>query len=310
MKILIAILVAIIIFLIFTYILLVNKEDTTVQERVSSLRGKQSKILTINQVKRQNFANKSLYDRFIKPKMKVLANIIATATPKSIYEEISEEVMLSGGFFGYNLAGFLIFNFLTLLISISFVMLYNIIMDRAFIQYVIGISMAIIFGLIFPRLVLRAIIKERQEKIKASMPDVMDILCVSVQAGLSFDMALNKLVQKMKGPLIDEFEHLLQELRMGVTRRNALNRLAKRCGIQEMQLFTAAIIQADRLGVGIAQVLEIQAENMRENRMARAKELAAKLPVKILFPTIIFIFPVIFIVVLAPALVSIMTLFK
>lgn len=310
MKILIAILVAIIIFLILTYILLVNKEDTTVQERVSSLRGKQSKTLTINQIKRQNFANKSLYERFIKPKMKVLASIIATATPKSIYEEISEEVMLSGGFFGYNLAGFLIFNFLTLLISISSVILYNIMMDRAFVQYVIGISIAIIFGLIFPRLVLRAIIKDRQEKIKASMPDVMDILCVSVQAGLSFDMALNKLVQKMKGPLIDEFEHLLQELRMGITRRNALNRLAKRCGIQEMQLFTAAIIQADRLGVGIAQVLEIQAENMREHRMARAKELAAKLPVKILFPTIIFIFPVIFIVVLAPALVSIMALFK
>ena len=91
---------------------------------------------------------------------------------------------------------------------------------------------------------------------------------------------------------------------MGVTRRQALTRLARRCGIQEMQLFTAAIIQADKLGVGMAQTLEIQSANMREARRQRAKEEAAKLPVKILFPTMIFIFPVMFVVVLGPAIVS------
>lgn len=91
---------------------------------------------------------------------------------------------------------------------------------------------------------------------------------------------------------------------MGVTRRQALTRLARRCGIQEMQLFTAAIIQADKLGVGMAQTLEIQSGNMREARRQRAKEEAAKLPVKILFPTMIFIFPVMFVVVLGPAIVS------
>ena len=99
-------------------------------------------------------------------------------------------------------------------------------------------------------------------------------------------------------------DDLLQELRMGVTRRQALTRLARRCGIQEMQLFTAAIIQADKLGVGMAQTLEIQSGNMREARRQRAKEEAAKLPVKILFPTMIFIFPVMFVVVLGPAIVS------
>ena len=311
MKLLIALLVALSLFFILAYILL-KGEDNTVQKRVSSLRDKRipQKEMTISQMKRQRIANKSLYDRFIKPRINVVGNVIAMATPKSVYEEIVEEVNLSGGFFGYKLAGFLIFNFFTLALSVGVALIYNIVMDKTFLQDIMNLSIGIVFGLFFPRVVLRAIIKDRQAKIRASMPDVMDILCVSVQAGLSFDMALNKLVSKMKGPLINEFEHLLQELRMGVTRRNALNRLAKRCGIQEMQLFTAAIIQADRLGVGIAQVLEIQAENMREQRMARAKELAAKLPVKILFPTIIFIFPVIFIVVLAPALVSIMTLFK
>ena len=111
-----------------------------------------------------------------------------------------------------------------------------------------------------------------------------------MQAGLGFDGALGKVTAKMKGPLIEEFERLLQELRMGVTRRNALVRLAKRCGIEEMKLFTAALIQAEKLGVGMAQVLEIQSENMREMRRQRAKEQAAKLPVKILFPTVIFIF--------------------
>ena len=97
---------------------------------------------------------------------------------------------------------------------------------------------------------------------------------------------------------------------MGVTRRNALVRLAKRCGIEEMKLFTAALIQAEKLGVGMAQVLEIQSENMREMRRQRAKESAAKLPVKIIFPTTVFIFPVLFIVVLGPAIVTIIKAFS
>ena len=161
-----------------------------------------------------------------------------------------------------------------------------------------------------PFFVLRQMVEERREAIRQSMPDVLDLLCVSVQAGLGFDGAMGKVTAKMKGPLIEEFERLLQELRMGITRRNALNRLAKRCGIEEMKLFTAALIQAEKLGVGTAQVLEIQSENMREMRRQRAKETAAKLPVNIIFPTTVFIFPALFIVVLGPAIVTIMKTFS
>ena len=174
---------------------------------------------------------------------------------------------------------------------------------------VIIVGLAGMFGFAFPIIFLKSMIAERKEEIRREMPDVLDLLCVSVQAGMGFDGAMGKVTAKMHGPLIEECDRLLQELRMGVTRRNALLRLSERCGTEEMQLFTAALIQAEKLGVGLAQVLEVQSENMRELRRQNARAMAAKLPTKILFPTLIFIFPVIFVVALGPPAVTIINSF-
>ena len=248
--------------------------------------------------------NRSFKDRIIQPVVDKVAENLAAVAPSGLRSRVEELVDASGGFYGHGMTGFVLFCFVSTAFYFLFAVWYCLDKDMSLFSKLIRIVSFTGVGVYFPFFWLKRLIRQRQKAILQSMPDVLDLLCVSVQAGLGFDGALGKVTAKLKGPLIDEFERLLQELRMGVTRRQALTRLARRCGIQEMQLFTAAIIQADKLGVGMAQTLEIQSGNMREARRQRAKEEAAKLPVKILFPTMIFIFPVMFVVVLGPAIVS------
>ena len=134
------------------------------------------------------------------------------------------------------------------------------------------------------------------------------MLTVSVEAGLGFDSALVKLSEKMKGPMVDEFTCMLQEIRIGVARRDALRSLAARCNVQDISLFTSALIQADQLGVSVSNVLRVQSLDMREKRKQRAEEQAMKAPIKMVFPLVFFIFPTLFIVLLGPALLQIINM--
>lgn len=152
-------------------------------------------------------------------------------------------------------------------------------------------------------------IKNRQMEIQRTLPDVLDLLTVSVEAGLSFDGALVKLAEKMKGALVDELTRVLQEMRIGIPRKAALTAMAKRCDVEDLSLFVSAIVQADQLGVGIAKVLRIQSVEARDKRRMKIRELAMKAPIKMLFPLVFFIFPALFVVVLGPAVLSIIKTF-
>ena len=300
----IAILAALIIFIIL-YVLVTTKSSSEIliksRLRIMGLGSAEKKPADMYWHEQMN---RSLYERLVKPAIDGFVKKIAQMAPSTLRKEAEERVGYSGGFYGLGFNGF---GLRVCARTVGFVLLavwrIRTVGSSAFgIFFLLALGFAA--GVGTPFMFLKHVVNVRREAIRRAMPDVLDLLCVSVQAGLGFDGALGKVAAKMKGPLIEEFERLLQELRMGVTRRNALMRLANRCGIEEMRLFTAALIQAEKLGVGMAQVLEIQAENMREIRRQRAKEMAAKLPVKILFPTIIFIFPVLFVVVLGPAGVS------
>ena len=133
------------------------------------------------------------------------------------------------------------------------------------------------------------------------MPDVLDLLTVSVEAGLGFDAALQRVVQKMTGAISVEFAKTLQEIKMGKHRREALRDLGLRTGIDDLNTFISAIVQADQLGVSIGNVLRVQSEQMRRKRRQRIEEKAMKAPIKMLIPMVLFIFPTIFIVLLGPA---------
>lgn len=138
------------------------------------------------------------------------------------------------------------------------------------------------------------------------MPEILDLLCVSVQAGLSFDAALRRIVDKMSGPLVDECGRMLEDVRMGLPRRQSLRMLADRCEVQDVTLFCTAIIQAERLGTGIGKTLSNQSANMRERRRQAVKAEAMKAPVKMLLPLVLFIFPALFVIVLLPSLLSLL----
>ncbi|MBA2264645.1 MAG: type II secretion system F family protein, partial [Chloroflexi bacterium] len=162
-------------------------------------------------------------------------------------------------------------------------------------------------GYIAPEFWLSRKGRARSFSMVLQLPDALDLLTISVEAGLGFDAALAKVVEKMEGPLVDEFRQALAEVRMGRTRREALRDVADRADAQPVSNFIGAIIQAEQLGVPIAKVLQIQSNQLRIERRQRAEEAAAKAPVKMLFPMVGCIFPTIFIVILGPAVVTIMS---
>ena len=174
---------------------------------------------------------------------------------------------------------------------------------------VIGFFAAVIglaIGYIAPEFWLGRKMKARSMAMILQLPDALDLLTISVEAGLGFDAALAKCVEKMQGPLVDEFRQALAEVRMGRVRRDALRDVATRADAQPVSNFIGAIVQAEQLGVPIAKVLQIQSNQLRIERRQRAEEAAAKAPVKMLFPMVGCIFPTIFIVILGPAVVTIM----
>ena len=163
----------------------------------------------------------------------------------------------------------------------------------------------VIFGAFLPFGYLDSLIRKRKEAITKQLPEVLDLLSISVQAGLSFDGAMRKIVERMVGPVIDEFKRMQQDVRMGAPRARALQAIAKRCDVEDMYLFITSVVQAERLGTSMGKTLVNQADNMRERRRQRAKAAALKAPIKMLFPLVLFIFPAMFVVILVPPIFSI-----
>jgi tight adherence protein C len=160
-------------------------------------------------------------------------------------------------------------------------------------------------GFFLPEFWLSRRIKARQHMILRAVPDTLDLLTISVRAGLGFDGALAKVVEKVHGPLSDEFRRALAEVRMGKARRDALRDVVTRTDVPALTNFIGAIVQAEQLGVSISKVLQIQSEQLRIDRRQRAEEMAAKAPIKMLFPLVGCIFPSMFIVILGPAIILI-----
>jgi tight adherence protein C len=149
-------------------------------------------------------------------------------------------------------------------------------------------------------------INTRKKMIVRELPYTLDLITVSVEAGLSFDGAMSRVIMNISGELCDEFAKTLKEIRMGIQRKVALKNMSMRCEVKELSMLLTSLIQADDLGVGLANVLRIESESLREHRTQMAREKAMKAPIKMLFPLIFFIFPSIFIVILGPALLKIM----
>jgi len=172
---------------------------------------------------------------------------------------------------------------------------------------VFGVLMGI--GFVGPEAILNRRIDERRKEMEKSLPDLIDLLVISVEAGLGFEAAMGRVVQAVPGELSREFTRTLQETRVGVSRHKALRALAERTEVDDLNAFVLALIQADQFGVSIARMLRVQADEMRVRRRQRAQEKAFAAPVKLVFPLVLCIFPSMFVVLLGPAAINIATVF-
>lgn len=293
-------------FLLF-YLFVITRlaPKTQVKERMQYLRGPAS----LGEQARFESDNLStpFTERIILPFFRQLEAQLIRLAPAQISEMLAVKIMRAGKQHVWSVNAFVCFWLISsgacmvVMVFFAFYVKY-----LPFFQGFALVLCAMIIGALLPVAFLNSMIAKRQKAILRQLPEVLDLLCVSVQAGLAFDGALAKVTDKMRGPLIEECSKMLRDTRMGMTRRVALANLAERCNIQEVHLFTAAVVQSDRLGVSIAKTLLVQAENMRERRRQTVKEQAAKAPVKMLLPLAVFIFPVLFAVVLYPTLYSIL----
>ena len=165
------------------------------------------------------------------------------------------------------------------------------------------------FGFVLPNLLLYNAGQKRESRMQRALPDALDLLTVSVEAGLGFDAAVMKVATKTSGPLAAEFNRLLQEMQLGVGRGDAMRALAERSTLKDLKSFSLAIVQADQLGVAIGKVLRVQSGEIRVKKRQRAEEKAQQVPVKIMVPLVLFVMPCLLIVIGGPAAVQMMGVF-
>ncbi len=245
------------------------------------------------------------FERVMRPLVKRLSKIVRRGDQGGIIERTDaklERAGYPGGLRGADWMGVKILVTILFAVVIGLLMLVTGRVQLAVLFALVGAPI----GFVAPEFWLGRRIRARSFSMVLQLPDALDLLTISVEAGLGFDAALAKVVEKMEGPLVNEFRQALAEVRMGRTRRDALRDVANRADAQPVSNFIGAIIQAEQLGVPIAKVLQIQSQQLRIERRQRAEEMAAKAPVKMLFPMVGCIFPTIFIVILGPAIVTVM----
>jgi tight adherence protein C len=245
------------------------------------------------------------FDRTIRPVALRLSGAVARITSTSFTERTEKRLAMAGNPGDMRVTDWLGIKAIGAGIGAALLFLIVGILGR---NLTMGIVLAIVgigIGYVGPEFWLGRRVRGRQKKILVGIPDALDLLTISVRAGLGFDAALGKVVEKMKGPLVDEFRRALAEVRVGKQRRDALRDIIARTEVQPLTNFIGAIIQAEQLGVSISKVLQVQSEQLRIERRQRAEEQAAQAPIKMLFPLVGCIFPSLFVVILGPAIILI-----
>lgn len=179
-----------------------------------------------------------------------------------------------------------------------------------FIRVVIITGLLAAFGYVLPNILLHNAGEKRSKLMRNSLADAIDLLTVSVEAGLGFDAAVSRVALNTTGPLSQEFARLLQEMQLGVGRSEAMRAMSERSSIQDLKSFCMAMVQAESLGIPIGRVLRVQSSEMRVKRRQRAEEKAQQVPVKIMIPLVLFILPCLFLIVMGPAAISMVEMFS
>jgi tight adherence protein C len=220
-------------------------------------------------------------------------------------DALQEKLNLAGRPMGLNASGFLALRLLSMLLFTAVGLALALLGALSMPLFAVVPLGGLILGYLAPQMVVARRIKKRQKEILLALPSALDLLTISVEAGLSFDAALTRVVDKYNNEFSRELTIMLNEVRLGRPRLEALDDVGRRCKVEELSNFIQAIIQSEQLGVGVANVLRIQSEEIRRKRRQRAEEQGQKAPLKMLFPMVGCIFPTLFIVLLGPAVIEV-----
>lgn len=247
-------------------------------------------------------------ERLVKPGMARLASFARSISPVGMVERLDRKIVLAGMARQWPLERVLGTK-LMLGIGMGLVMLLRWSADPANLRLMFMAAFVTIGAFVVPDLLIGITGKRRQEEIGRSLPDILDQITISVEAGLGFDTAIAHVAHNVEGPLSTELAHMLQDVKLGMSRAQAFDSLTDRTDVQELRQFVISLQQAEKLGVPIAQVLRVQSSELRTIRRQKAEESAQKVPVKMIIPLVLFILPALVMVVLAPALFDVMDTF-
>ena len=249
--------------------------------------------------------NRPFNERVTSPLASRLTAVGRRITPSGQAERVRRLLDLAGNPAGWDVDRVLALKALGSVIGFAVGLTLPLLLGWKFGWFVVAVVGLTALGYFAPDLLLNQRATERGERLRRDLPDALDMLTISVEAGQSFDAALSEVARNTEGPLAEEFFRVLQEMQLGRSRSEAIRDLGERADMDEMKSFAGAMVQADTFGIPIAEVLRIQAHELRLKRTQRAEEAAQKVPVKILFPLIFCILPVLLIVVVGPAIISV-----
>jgi len=249
---------------------------------------------------------RSALERLVLPFAGKVISSITRLTPLDLYGRVNRLIVLAGNPPALTAERIVAFKIVFAIVGlVAGLMLSPLLPFTGFLLKVGTVVLFTLIGYTLPSATVAARASKRQKEIRKALSDTMDLLTISVEAGLGFDAALGQVVRNVPGPLSEEISRMLQEMQIGVSRTEALRHLTERTEVPELDGFVLSMIQADKYGVGIAKVLRSQSQELRQKRRQRAEETAQKVPLKLLFPTIFMLLPALFVVILGPGIIKI-----
>jgi tight adherence protein C len=282
--------------------------DAGTAQRRRDVRLLESRLEGVTANLREQELSQSVVSRLIRPALAAAAALAQRLTPLGMRQRLTRKLTLAGSPAGWDAEKLAAIKVMGLIGGLSFALLLGFGSGKP----AMTITMALLFGGIgyfACDAILGGRAQKRQLDIQKALPDTMDLLTISVEAGLGFDAAMAQVVSNVPGPLSQEIARMLHELQLGVSRADAFRMLADRTDVDELKAFVVSMIQANRFGVGVANVLRAQSKELRQKRRQRAERKAMQTPVKILFPLIFCVLPSLFVVVMGPGAIRIFQAF-
>jgi tight adherence protein C len=249
--------------------------------------------------------NRSLTQRFVLPALSSFGSIARRLTNEDMRNRLNQKILLAGSPKGWDAERIVTVKFLVGVAIPSLYIALSLLNGKLDVLAMVGSGLVFYAGWFGPPSLLSARAFRRQENIRRELPDTMDLLTISVEAGLGFDAAVGQCITNIKGTLSDELARVMQEMQLGVARAQAFRNLDVRTEVEELKSFVLAMIQADQFGISVSRVLRAQAAQLRIRRRQMAEETAMKLPVKMIFPLILCVMPSLFVVVIGPGVIRI-----